>query len=168
MRLPLDLRAVLNFLEKDEDVDMRLNTEFAIPSGEPLEISSGEIVERPVYRRQDSDNAKDLITGYDRLQLGLKVQLRPYFSDGTWFLRFNVEDANMASGTEHRLTFNGAYEFGASSSVQLVSLQRVSDVQTEKRVPGLHRLPAIGRVFKSRSVTREDRSLLIFLELVDE
>lgn len=167
IKLPVDLRAVLDFFQHDEDAEMKLDTVFAIPSGEPLKLTSGEVVERSVYRRQDADGARDLITGFDRLQLGLSVELKPFYFENRWFLRFHVEDADMTSEKERRLTLSGSYEVESGAPVMLASVQRTKDVQTEKRVPGLHRIPAIGRAFRSKSSEKEARSVMVFLELLE-
>jgi hypothetical protein len=167
LKLPVDLRAVLDFLAHDEDAEMKLDTTFAIPSGEPLNLMSGEVVERSVYRRPDADNSQDLVTGFDRLQLGLTVELRPYFFESRWFLRFHVEDADMSSEKERRLTLKGSYEVEKGAPVMLASIQRKKEIRIEKRVPGLHRMPAIGRAFRSKSTEKEERSVMVFLELVE-
>ncbi|MDF9828673.1 hypothetical protein M2447_002801 [Ereboglobus sp. PH5-10] len=166
VRLPVDIRAVLDFLAKDEDTEMKLDTAFALPSGEPLTLTSGSIVERPVYVRTEGDNSQDLVTKYDRLQLGLTVKLQPFHFDGKWFLRFDVQDADTMSGTEKRLSMQGAYEFVEKGCVQLASIDRTREVMTERRVPGLSRIRGVGRAFRSKSMTREDRSVIVFLELL--
>lgn len=166
VRLPLDIRTVLDFLAKDEDSEMKLDTTFSLPSGEPLTLTSGSIVERPVYVRSEGNNPQDLVTKFDRLQLGLTVKLRPYFFDGKWFLRFDIQDADISSGTEKRLTMTGAYEFAGKECIQLAAINRTKEVSTERSVPGLRRAPGIGRFFRSKSLTREDRSVVVFLELL--
>lgn len=165
IRLPVDIRAVLDFLAKNEDAEMKLDTTFALPSGESLTLSSGSVVERPVYVRTQGDNQQDLITKYDRLQLGLSVKLQPFHFDGKWFLRFDIQDADVSSGTEKRLTMKGAFEFENKECVQLASINRTREVTTERSVPGLRRIPGVGRAFRGKSVTKEDRSVMVFLEL---
>lgn len=166
--LPVNLSLVADFLSKSEKTEMKLDTYFELPSGEKLAVRSGSVVERPVYVRPTDSSQGDLVTRYDRLQLGLTVELTPYAYAERWLLRYSVADSDqLSSNSERTLSLAGAYELDGFDSVQVANVNRIREVTTKRRVPVLGWIPLLGRAFRSEGIEHEKRVVMVFLQRVD-
>lgn len=162
--MPVDVRIALDFLNSFTDTRMKLDTELLVPSGQQLTVDSGSVIERPIYLRADQSD-QDLVTRFDRLQLGLVVKLRPFEREGTWFLSYDVTDSDVSSsGTEKRLAVTGSLDLADGQAFKIASINRDKESQVDKRVPGISRVPLIGRAFVSKGTATESRVVMVFIQ----
>lgn len=164
--MPTNISVILDFLQSQGSTKMKLDSEFEMPSGESLTVASGSIIETELYVRPNQSD-QDLVTQIDRRQLGLTVRLTPYEYDDKWFVRYDVQDADSAAGTERRLAINGSVDLRALTAVKLASITREKETTVDKRVPGISKVPLIGRAFRSKGTSTETRVVMVFIQRID-
>ena len=170
-QIPVTIQAVYDFLSTKTDMHVRTYTDHRLVSGDKARLAAGNVLERAIYVRptEAADGASNTLdTRYDRLQLGLTVELEAFAADGGWFLRWSVEDADFQADQERRTEANGSVRLSDHSPVKLVSLDRVREIATEKKAKGLAKIPVVGRAFRSRGANGESRVLYVLVEWLPE
>lgn len=166
--LPIDLQMLVDWLHKRNDADVKIDTVCVSPSGEKMTVNNGYVIERPVYVRADQSD-KDLITRYDRLQMGLTIELTPFQNGDKWFVKYKAADADIQSGSgvEQRLAFEGAVELAGLETVRILGIDRDKVELTTRSVPVLGKIPGIGRAFRGTSKMTDKRSVIVYVQRVD-
>lgn len=166
-KAPLSITDVYQFLKEKTDVRIKTFTDYVLVSGESAKLTAGNVLERQIFVRPTEaidGTGNTLVTRFDRLQLGLTVELRAFAYDGRWFLRYDVQDADFQNNTERRTASVSSVEITDHTPVKVVSLDRDRATDSSNEVKGLARLPVVGRIFRSRGEDKEKRVLYVLVQ----
>lgn len=160
----LDFRSILDFLKDSSKNKILLDTEISLLSGEEVEHAAGKVLERPLYVRANQSD-QDLVTRYDRLQLGLVFKLTGYWLGDSWQIKYSIEDSDYI--TEQKKTAYKGVEYLREGERRLVvKLKRTVDVSTRRMVPVLAHITG-KRFFTWETHAGDQRVITVFMEMLE-
>ncbi len=162
---------VLNAVENDVDSNLLStpsilamdNEEASFLSGQEIPITTGEVL--------SADNSNPFRT-VEREEVGVKLTVRPQITEGdTVRLYIEQEVSSIAgavtSGSSDLITNKRAIQTTVLADngeiIVLGGLIEQDDQETVNGVPGLSRVPGVGRLFRSESETTRRTNLMIFI-----
>jgi hypothetical protein len=158
----LDFKSILNFLKTDTSSSVLVNQEVRLMSGEVFNTYNGRVRERPIYIRPEySEN--DLVTSYDKTQLGFTFKIEPVCLGDEWLFRYHIEDSDYIEELR-RTSFSGVERIREGERKQLVNLRRNMEMKVSRGVPVLRAFSK--RAFTWTTVSGESRSIVVFMEVV--
>lgn len=160
----LDFRSILDFLNDSTKNNILLDTEVSLLSGESIEHAAGKVLERPLYVRANQSD-QDLVTRYDRLQLGLVFKFTGYWLGDSWQIKYSIEDSDYI--TEQKKTAYSGVEYLREGERRLVvKLKRTVDVKTKRMVPVLAHITG-KKLFTWETHAGDQRVITVFMEMLE-
>jgi len=159
----MDIKTVIELLDLGGRARIESREQVQVMSGSKSEFEAGRVVEDVTYRREEF-TGKELVTAIERRVVGLTMTvLANHFGDGRWHLEFNVEDSAMLpDGSERRNRVTGQRLVNEGASWFLVSsLTRRAEVEAQRGVPMLRKVPLLKRASVKSVKQREDRQLMV-------
>lgn len=165
LSVTVDFKSVLDFLKTDTSSTIIINNEVRMTSGESFTANNGYVRERPIYIRP-AQSETDLVTSYEKTQLGFTLKIEPVWLNDKWMLRYYIEDADYIEELR-RTSFTGVECISEGESKQLVSLRRNMEMKVTRGVP-LFRAFSKRRPFQWTTTSGETRAIVAFLEIIGE
>ncbi|OAM88047.1 hypothetical protein AW736_21310 [Termitidicoccus mucosus] len=160
----LDFKSILNFLKTDTSSSVLINQEVRLMSGESFNTYNGRVRERPIYVRPEYSES-DLVTSYDKTQLGFTFKIDPVCLGDEWLFRYHIEDSDYIEELR-RTSFSGVERIREGERKQLVSLRRNMEMKVSRGVPVLRAISK--RAFTWATVSSESRSIVVFMEIIKD
>ncbi|MEO1038502.1 MAG: type II secretion system secretin GspD [Pseudomonadota bacterium] len=162
---------ILNALETDTDSNVLStpsvltvdNEEASIIVGQQIPITTGEAL--------GSNNTNPFRT-IDRQDVGVKLEVRPQINEGDTIRLYIRQEVSSVIGPVSQdfselITSNREIETTALADdgeiIVLGGLIERDDQYIEDAVPGLGRLPAVGRLFRNESRSQQRTNLMVFI-----
>jgi type II secretory pathway component GspD/PulD (secretin) len=174
---PNDLQLTLNMLESDSRTENVSFMRQAVLENRSVELKNATKV--PVLDTQTTTSASGGNVGsqqsasVNKEEVGTFVQLRPQIIDGNALkidIAITVSDiigTTAINGNNYPITaertFTSPVIVRDGSSVAIAGLERLSVTRSNEKVPGLGDLPAVGRLFQSKTDNRTKQVLYIFI-----
>lgn len=164
----VNIKGVLTLLDTFKSGKVELREQIQILSGAESVFSSGQVVETPLILREPQ-TGDDLVTRIERRNIGLDMTIGATHADGDWFIDLDVSDSSMQNGLELTTSLQTQKRIrqGTRGSFQLASFTRKSIGDSKKAVPGLSRIPKVGRLFKKEDTQKSARQVVIFGQVLD-
>jgi hypothetical protein len=162
----VDLRGLLDLLERDKTSRVALRQQCEVLSGSTLNFELGDVVEDTLYVRDPSapGGGTDLVTEIDRRTVGLVVQLSGVDLGERWHWKIKVDDGVRGAGRETILGLEAETLLPVSGPPEMVASYRRTTSESFTRTPlGMRPRGWFGRKL-SQSTSREgERALMILI-----
>ena len=162
---------ILNALERDTDSNVLStpsvltvdNEEASIIVGQQIPITTGEAL--------GANNTNPFRT-IDRQDVGVKLEVRPQINEGDTIRLYIRQEVSSVIGPVSQdfselITSNREIETTALADdgeiIVLGGLIERDDQYAEDAVPGLGRLPAVGRLFRNETRSQQRTNLMVFI-----
>jgi len=161
------LRGLLDLVPGDSEGQVRLSTAVHLVSGEKTVFKSGSTFEREVFdavasSAQGGLNSPTFRRAFDRVDLGLTLNLDPRRVEGGWMVSVDLQNKTLESPDGKsfgQLNFSGSVflQDGNRRPVQLASLTKADDSKQKKTMKLFS--------FLSRDTeTKATREVLVFIQ----
>ena len=162
---------VLNAVESDVDSNLLStpsilamdNEEASFHSGQEIPITTGEVL--------SADNSNPFRT-VEREEVGVKLTVRPQITEGDTVRLYIEQEVSSVAGAvttgssdliTNKRTIQTTVLADNGEIIVLGGLIEQDDQETVNGVPGLSRVPGVGRLFRSESETTRRTNLMIFI-----
>lgn len=166
----LSFGALLNALQSESDFNILStpslltldNAEATILVGQEVPFVTGSTI---------GDNNTNPFQTIQRREVGVRLQIRPQINDGN-SVRLeieqevsNIEDSSRASDIiTNKREIRTTVMADDQDIIVLGGLIREDEQEIRRQVPWLGDLPWIGALFRSTSIQRENRNLMVFIQ----
>jgi general secretion pathway protein D len=168
---------ILRALQSDGDTNVLSTPNITTLDNQESEVSVGQEVPY-LSGSYSSTGTSGSTTGvvnpfqtYQTKDVGLKLSVTPQINEGnTVKLKIKLESSNVASGSAgtaslvtNKRTISSVNNVESGQVLVIGGLIDDSVNDGQSRVPGLSSIPVLGNLFKSRSVTKTKRNLVVFI-----
>lgn len=170
---------LLKALQSDGDTNVLSTPSLVSMDNQESEVSVGQEVpfQTGSYANTGSVNGNGAVNPFqtiERKDVGLKLAVTPQINEGdTVKLKIRLESSSVAGGTPggpnlvtNKRTISNTVNVDSGQVLVLGGLTDDNLNESQSGVPGLSGLPLLGNLFKSRSLSKTKRNLMVFIHPV--
>jgi general secretion pathway protein D len=168
-----NIKAVLNALETESEINVLSSPSLMVLDNQTATINVGE--EIPVPTRQSTSNIDPNAPTVNEIQFrdtGITLEVTPRVNNSglvTMEIRQEVSNAiattssNLDAPTIQQRQIESSVAINSGQTIILGGLIRNSATQNEGGIPGLYKIPVIGKLFGSTSIEERRTELVVLL-----
>jgi len=160
-----DIKVMLDFLVSEGYAELLTNPKIVVANGKKAVIATGERI--PYRAFKVVGGTESFVTEYETAEI--KLEVTPYVNEDSYITMEIRPQADTLSG------FRGPEQvpvitkrdaathvtISSGSTLVIGGLKKTEKREVNRRVPGIWRLPLIGKLFESKDVEESDTSLFV-------